>query len=191
MTTKRKVPSAALCLALLCLCAQAQPVVVKAGRILDVRSGQYRTQQTILIDNGRIVAVGELTAKLPAGARVIDLGNRTVLPGLIDCHTHLTFSPQPVGRRGCTCPCRGRRCWGRATPASRWRRASPRCATWAPIGYADVALRDAIIAGDVPGPRMLVSGPPLSITGGHGDQNFLAPEIQSSWRRRGGRGGAA
>ena len=47
-------------------------------------------------------------------------------------------------------------------------------------GYADIALRDAINAGDVPGPRMLASGPPLSITGGHGDNNFLAPQFNYS-----------
>lgn len=179
MTTKRKVPSAALCLALLCLCAQAQPVVVKAGRILDVRSGQYRTQQTILIDNGRIVAVGELTAKLPAGARVIDLGNRTVLPGLIDCHTHLTYAPNLIGPARLHISVPREALIGARNARVTLEAGFTTVRNVGASGYADIALRDAIAAGDVPGPRVVASGPPLSITGGHADQNFLGPQFQS------------
>ena len=75
---------------------------------------------------------------------------------------------------------RAPRSLARATLASLSKQASRRFAMSARSGYSDIALRDAINAGDVPGPRMLASGPPLSITGGHGDQNFLAPQFNYS-----------
>jgi imidazolonepropionase-like amidohydrolase len=89
------------CLATLVSAASAQElpqpgtiVAVKAGHLLDVKSGQYRQDQIILIEGDRIKSVGSASeVKIPAGAKVVNLSNRTVLPGLIDCHTHLTFSP--------------------------------------------------------------------------------------------------
>ena len=167
-------------LLLACLSAHAQtaPVVIKAGRILDVRTGQYRTQQTILIDGGRIIAIGEIAAKLPAGARIIDLGNRTVLPGLIDCHTHLTVAPNLIGPAALHMSVPREALLGARNARVTLEAGFTTVRNLGAHGYADVALRDAINAGDVPGPRMVASGPPLSITGGHFDQNFLAPQYQ-------------
>jgi imidazolonepropionase-like amidohydrolase len=168
------------CTVLACLLAQAQtPVVVKAGRILDVRTGQYRTQQTILIEGSRIVAVGsasELAAKAPAGARIIDLGNQTVLPGLIDCHTHLTFSANLIGPAGLHMSVPREALLGARNARVTLEAGFTTVRNLGAHGYADIALRDAINAGDVPGPRVVASGPPLSITGGHFDENFLAPQ---------------
>src|ERR1041384_1711635 len=70
-------------------------ILIKAGRLIDVRNGKPLTDQAILIEGDRIKEVGPsqaVSSHAPAGARVLDLSNSTVLPGLIDCHTHLTFA---------------------------------------------------------------------------------------------------
>ena len=162
--------------------AQTPPVAVKAGRVLDVRTGQYRAQQTILIENGRIVAVGgsaEMAAKLPAGVRTIDLGSRTVLPGLIDCHTHLTFAPNLIGPARLHISVPREALIGARNARVTLEAGFTTVRNLGADGYADIALRDAIDAGDVPGPRIVASGPPLSITGGHFDNNYLAPQYQA------------
>lgn len=172
-----------------CCAAQAMKgaapaaLAIRAGKVLDVRTGNYLTDQIIWIEGDRIKAIGkaaDIQKQLPADAKIIDLSGATVLPGLIDCHTHLTMGPNTLG-------------------ASRLHVSYPRMALMGArnarvtleagfttvrnvgaSGYSDVALRDAIRAGDVPGPRMLASGPALSITGGHGDENFLAPQYTFS-----------
>jgi len=78
-------------------------IAVHAGKVLDVRTGNYLTDQIIWIEGDRIKAIGkaaEISSELPAGAKVIDLSNATVLPGLIDCHTHLTYTPYMSGPAG-------------------------------------------------------------------------------------------
>ena len=78
-------------------------VAVHAGKILDVRTGTYASDQIIWIQDGKIKAVGkaaDINKQLPAGTKTIDLSNLTLLPGLIDCHTHLTFVPWLAGPRG-------------------------------------------------------------------------------------------
>ncbi len=150
----------------------ATHVVIRAGRLLDVKSGRVLTNQQIVIDGERIASVGPAGAS-PAGAQVIELPNATVLPGLIDAHTHITMDNSALGyaELGISTP-------REALTGARHARETL-LAGFTTIrnvganGYADVALRDAIIAGDVPGPRMLVSGPALGITGGHCDDNLL------------------
>ena len=156
----------------------AKTVVVRAGHLLDVKSGKTLNNQVIVIQGGKIVSVGE-AAQTPAGAEVIDLPNATVLPGLIDAHTHLTFTTNfGYSRLGTSIP-------REALNGARNARVTLEAGfttvrNVGADGYTDVALRDAINAGDVPGPRMLVSGPPLSITGGHGDNNLLPFEYHAS-----------
>ncbi len=186
-TPKRRsaVWSIVCCLIMACLFAQAQtpPLVIKAGRILDVRTGHYLTEQTILVEGGRIIAVGgtqELEARVPAGARVIDLSKQTVLPGLIDCHTHLTFSPNLIGPARLHMSVPREALLGARNARVTLEAGFTTVRNLGAHGYADIALRDAINAGDVPGPRMVASGPALSITGGHFDENFLAPQFHYS-----------
>jgi len=160
--------------------SEAQRVqVIKAGRLLDVEAGKVLTNQVIVIRGTDISAVGSATSvTIPKGASIIDLSARTVLPGLIDTHTHLTADPEQPPYAG----------YGISAPRAALKgAANARVTLLAGVttvrnlgadAYTDVALRDAINEGDVPGPRMLVSGPALGITGGHCDDNLLAPEFK-------------
>jgi len=151
--------------------AGAKTIVIRAGRLLDVKTGKTLTNQTIVIQGDKIASVGA-DAQIPAGAQVIDLSNATVLPGLIDAHTHLTMNPNfgysmlanSVARQALI---------GAHNARVTLEAGFTTVRNVGAFNYSDVALRDAINAGDVPGPRMLVSGPPLSITGGHCDNNLL------------------
>jgi len=155
--------------------AQAVPapktVVIRAGRLLDVRTGKTLANQIIIIQDDKIASVGSGT-QIPAGAQVIDLSTATVMPGLIDAHTHITMTTNfGYSRLGISIP-------RQALNGARNARVTldagfTTIRNVGASGFTDVALRDAINAGDVPGPRMLVSGPALSITGGHCDDNLL------------------
>ena len=155
-------------------------IAIRAGRVLDVRTGSYATDQIIWIEGDRIKAIGnaaDMSGKLPAGTKVLDLSSSTILPGLIDCHTHLTMTPYDSGPAGLHLSYPRQALTGARNARVTLEAGFTTVRNVGGAGYADIALRDAIKAGDVPGPRMLVSGPPLSITGGHGDQNFLAPQF--------------
>ena len=155
-------------------------LVVHAGHMLDVKSGKLLADQTLVIEDGRMVSIGAAAeAKIPADAVRIDLPNATVLPGLIDAHTHLTMDPKfGYEELGISIP--------RETLIGAKNARVTLLAGFTTVrnvgasGYTDVALRDAINAGDVPGPRMLVSGPPLTITGGHADNNLLPFEYHAT-----------
>jgi len=150
---------------------------IKAGRLVDVAAGRVRNDQVVLVQDGRITTVGPADATpVPPGARVIDLSNHTVLPGLIDTHTHVTSDPTtpPYHDYGISVP-------RQALIGARFARDTllsgvTTIRNVGAAGYTDVALREAINAGDVIGPRILASGPALGITGGHCDDNMLAPE---------------
>ena len=153
-----------------CLAATAQELVppvavtvIHSGRLFDAPSGSMLERQDILVRANRIERVGSKLA-VPSGAREIDLRNATVLPGFIDVHTHLVDSGH-AGYEGL----------GVSVPRMALRGAkNARLTLMAGFttvrnvgaqGYGDVALRDAINDGDVIGPRMQVSGPPLGISG--------------------------
>lgn len=158
----------------------ARHVIVRAGRLLDVKTGNTLQNQAIVIEGDKIVSIGPAAqAKAAPDATIIELPNATVLPGLIDAHTHITFNPSF-----------GYETLGISVPREALIGAhNARVTLEAGIttvrnvgarGYADVALRDAINAGDVPGPRMIVSGPALSITGGHCDNDLLPFEYHAT-----------
>ena len=155
-------------------------VLVRAGRLIAVRTGTVLTNQAILIEGDRIKEVGPADAvagHAPRDARVIDLRNATVLPGLIDCHTHITSDPGDYYKQ-----------LFRMSPIDEAVRAHLYAKRTLDAGFTtvrnvgagafiDVALRNAINEGAVPGPRMLVSTMPLSATGGHGDVNGMSPYL--------------
>src|ERR1700741_4808690 len=161
----------------------AADIAVHAGKVLDVRTGPYATYHSIGTEGRKNKAAGtaaDFRKKLPAGTKTIDLSKLTILPGLIDCHTHLTMSPDMIGPRGLHISYPRSALIGARSARVTLEAGFTTVRNVGAGGYADIALRDAINAGDVPGPRMLASGPPLSITGGHGDQNFLAPQFNYS-----------
>jgi len=162
--------------------AAAQVTVVRAGRLIDPDSGTVLTNQVILIKDGKIEAVGKQLA-VPVNATVIDLSEKTVLPGLIDCHTHVADGqndgePFNVLRKTAS------QIVLESVPNARAMLLSG-FTTVRDVGtyraLNDVALRDAIARGDVIGPGMFVAGAYITITGGAGAMTGQAPDIQLPW----------
>ena len=166
---------------------QKPPVLIKAGRLFEARSGRMLTAQAILIEGDRIKEVGDAAtlAEHAPSAKVIDLSSATVLPGLIDCHAHVLGNLKDY------------------SPTRTLRTSSPQGVLWGlhnlqtwldhgftalrdagedDLAYGQLALRDSINQRLVRGPRMVSAGNFVSITGGHGDPDPLAPD-QSLPRR--------
>lgn len=153
---------------------------VRAGKVLDVKTGKIATDQIIVIEGDKIVSVEPAASvKAAANERVINLPKATVLPGLIDAHTHLTSNPS-FGYESLAISVPREALIGARNARVTLEAGITTVRNVGASGYTDVALRDAINAGDVPGPRMLVSGPALGITGGHCDDNLLPYEFHAS-----------
>jgi len=151
--------------------AQAKRVIVRAGKLLNVKSGKTLTNQTIVIEGDKIVSIGADAKTTPADT-VIDLSGATILPGLIDVHTHLTSNPQ-FGYEALGISVPREALIGAKNARITLEAGFTTVRNVGATAYSDVAPRDAINDGDVPGPRILASGPPLGITGGHCDNNLL------------------
>ncbi len=160
--------------------AAAKPpvrVAIHAGRLLDPRMGNYASNVFIVVEGDRIANVG---ASAPEGVPVIDLSAQTVLPGLADCHVHLLGNPKDE------------------SPTNPLRMSSPMAALWgsrnlqvwlshgftlvrdageSDLFYGQLALRDAVKQGLIRGPRIVSAGNFVSVTGGHGDADVLAPDL--------------
>ena len=159
-------------------CAQqgAEMVAIHAGHLIDVRSGKVSQNAYVIVSKDRIVRVAD---SAPSGAKVIDLTKYTVVPGLIDAHNHLLGNPKDQ------------------SPTSSLRMSSPQKTIWGihnlqimldhgftamrdacegDPAYGQIALRDSIEKGLIRGPRMVSAGTCVSLTGGHGDDDVLAPD---------------
>ncbi len=154
----------------------AEETYIRVGALLDVESGRLIENQVITIRGQNIVAIGSSDAvELPNGAEVLDLADKTVLPGLIDAHTHLLNDSDDQGLRGLVVSVPEATINGVKNAAITLDAGFTTVRMVGAPGYADVALRNAIAAGEIPGPRLVVSGPPIGITGGHCSDNNLLP----------------
>jgi len=167
------VRSAVLWVALLATSAAAETpavVVLKAGRLIDGRGGAPMAPAMVRVEGDRIAEVGSRLA-VPAGARVIDLGDATLLPGLIDLHTHLTDKFGVHWEQALVSTTPGQAAlWGAANARATLMAGFTTCRDMGPTWpYVDVDLRNVIEQGGVPGPRLLVAGNYVSSTGGAGD----------------------
>jgi len=164
--------------------AAAPVVAIKAGHVVDVENSRVLDKQIILLRGAKIEAIGP-DLKIPADAKILDLSGKTVLPGLIDCHSHLADGDQKLN----------------ADPFNQLRRSAsqvvlesvPNARVTLESGFTtvrdagvyralnDVALRDAINKGYIVGPRMFVAGAYITITGGAGAMTGYAPDIKIPW----------
>ncbi|MGO9426091.1 MAG: amidohydrolase family protein [Steroidobacteraceae bacterium] len=156
--------------------AAAHPIVLHAAHLLEVDSGRTVTPGEILVEGDRITAVGT-SVQHPAGAELIDLGDATLLPGLIDAHVHLFLHPgaedlqtveESVPQRTVEATLAARADLLAGFTAERDMGTEG-------AGSADTAVRDAIDRGLIPGPRLRICGNAIDILGGHEDANGFNP----------------
>ncbi len=156
---------------------QSKRIAIKAGRLIDAKAGAVINNAFILIEGDKVTAVGA-NLTVPAGTEVIDLQDKTVLPGLIDCHTHITSQPgnyyEDIFRKSPIDVAVVTHIYARRTLEAGF-------TTVRDVGageFIDVALRNAINRGDVVGPRMQVATLAVGATGGHGDTNGFSPYLK-------------
>src|SRR5947209_4650743 len=175
----------ALLFSLITAVASGQEVtVIKAGALIDGRSSDVKHNQTIVIRGNRIVSVGDNAAALTANSRVIDLSNMTVLPGLIDAHTHIFLQGEDPAEGGYDVQLlkyplayRAARAAVSARRALEQGFTTIRDVETEGAGYGDVGIKQAINEGQIPGPRMFVVTRAISTTGGYNLEGY-APEIE-------------
>jgi len=155
----------------------SQPIVLRAARLLDIEAGRILTPGEVLVEGGKIVAAGSSVTH-PAGAETIDLGDTTLMPGLIDAHVHLFLHPgaedlqtviESVPQRVITATLAAKADLLAGFTAERDMGTEG-------AGPADSAVRNAIDQGQIPGPRMRVSGNAISVLGGHEDAIDFNPD---------------
>ena len=152
----------------------ANRTLVRAGHVLDVKTGKLADNQTIVVVGDRIESIGPTaSATARPDDKIVDLGGLTVMPGLIDVHTHLTINPDFDPFLEVTATDAKEAINGVVNARSTLMAGFTSVRNVGAGGYVDVDLRDAVNSGQVPGPHMLVSGPALGITGGHCDDNLL------------------
>lgn len=178
MTTIKSVAlGAAALVALATGSAQAKTVVVRAAHMIDVLAGKRVDGAQVVITDGRITAVGKSGDAVPAGAEVVDLGQRTLLPGLIDMHVHLTGDPTLSGYRGLEFTDNLSTVIGVANARKTVEAGFTTVRNVGSANYDDVALKQGIELGYVPGPRIVPATYALGATGGHCDSTEFPPSI--------------
>jgi imidazolonepropionase-like amidohydrolase len=163
------------------LAAVAEPIIaIRAGRLVDVHAGAVLEDRRLLIEGGRVVSLAPWSGDAPDGAEMVDLSGFTVTPGLFDCHTHVADNVQAssyvetLTRSGAEQAFIGVEN-ARATLEAGF-------TSCRDVGtfraFVDVALRDAIDRGSVPGPRMAVAGAYITVATGGGEITGLAPDVE-------------
>jgi len=157
--------------------AQSTVKVIRAGKLLDTESGKVLDNQMILVDHDTIKEVGSKLI-IPAGAVIIDLSKAIVLPGLIDCHTHITAQPSgdyygDIFRKTPVDYAITAHIYAKRTLEAGF----TSCRDVGAAGFVDVALRNAINSGEVEGPRLQVATLFIGSTGSHGDLNGFSPYL--------------
>ena len=153
--------------------AYAETTYIRAGSLFDSQTGRVSRDRVIAVEDERIRSIGGAEVAIPDGANVIDLSDSFLLPGVMDMHTHIVGNLDNYFFAGYF-QSPHRATIGGVVNAEKTLMAG--FTTIRNVGagdYADVAIRNAIDAGEIPGPRMAVSGPGLGITGGHCDRNSL------------------
>lgn len=156
--------------------ASAAPWVVQADRMLDVEAGRVVPDAVVVVEDGRIAAVNP--EDLPDGAEIVDLGDRTLLPGLIDSHTHLAYQLEPGFVYKAVEDTAADYAYRAAANARKTLEAG--FTTVRDVGsahFVDVSLSHAVEKGLVPGPHVIPSGHALGVTGGHCDTTGFAPGV--------------
>lgn len=156
-----------------------QRTIIHAGKVLDVHTGAEAANQAIIVSGDRIVSVGPDQAAQP-GDREIDLRAMTVMPGMIDVHTHLTMDTNFDPYHELSTNAIKEALMGVVNAKTTLMAGFTSVRNVGASGYSDVALRDDVDAGMFPGPHMQVSGPALGITGGHCDANLLPFEYHAT-----------
>jgi imidazolonepropionase-like amidohydrolase len=157
--------------------AQTKTIAIKAGKLIDTEKGVVLENQIILIDSNKITAVGS-NLTIPPNAEVIDMSNATVLPGLIDCHVHITGDPpknytEDIFRETDIDKAIKAHIFAKRTLEAGF----TLCRNVGAQNLMDVSLRNAINDGSVVGPRLLVSAFAIGATGGHADLTGFNPNI--------------
>ncbi|TMJ20564.1 MAG: amidohydrolase family protein [Alphaproteobacteria bacterium] len=159
--------------------AAAETIVIHAGRLMTDPSRPIQGPSTITVTDGRITAVAPGLSPAPQGARLIDLTTRTVMPGLIDTHVHFMSVPGSAYWRDAVDPDDYLVLVGARNALTTLRAGFTTVRDLGSGGTSGFSLKRAIDEGLVPGPRMLVSGAPLSTIGGHGDVAGFRPEVMA------------
>jgi imidazolonepropionase-like amidohydrolase len=177
----RNLAAAGTLLLSLTLAAQSPTTYIKAGHLFDSESGTYRQNVVLVLSGDRIQSVEPSTFAIPSGAKIVDLSADYVFPGLIDCHVHLGFRADKYDPINSFKETPFTSAYSSVVNAQRTLNAG--FTTVRDVGslpFMAVDLRNSINEGLLPGPRIVASGPPLSITGGHGDLNNYSPQTRVS-----------
>ncbi|MAD90926.1 MAG: Xaa-Pro dipeptidase [Pseudoalteromonas sp.] len=156
--------------------ALAEDLIIHADAALDVKTGKLIKPVTLVVDDNKISEIKRGHSKVSGDYKLIELPGHTLLPGLFDMHVHLTSDAQVHGYKRLQRTSQRAAITGVRNAKRTLEAGFTSVRNLGAVGYSDIALKQAIYDGDVPGPRIFASGPSLGVTGGHCDNNLLTHE---------------